>query len=91
MRLITRLDDVLIDTPRAVEYLAQLLMSLKLKYLVAPKIITQFPAELNDKLQKLPGFAECFTPVCGDEKEYREIIKDLLSHYYYNLDPNGIL
>jgi len=56
VRLFWKLEDILIDQPKATEILAQLMASFILKRIISSRIISQIPEEVREKLSQFDAF-----------------------------------
>lgn len=93
VRLFWRLEDMLLDFPRANQVIAQIMVFLHLRQIMSSKILTQIPKEMRQSIFEQDSFKEHFAKeieILQSENEYREHIKALLKQYYLSLDEADV-
>eukprot|EP00347_Sterkiella_histriomuscorum_P006178 403353763 len=93
VRLFWRLEDILLDYPRANQVLAQIMVFLHLRQIMSSKILTQIPREIRQNLLEQDSIKEHFSKeieVLQSESVYREHIKAVLKQYYSSLDEADV-
>ena len=93
MRLFWKFEDILLDVPKAPQFLAQILSFLNLRDVIsASGILTQMPSDVREKIFAVDSFREHFEKEIAkisEEKKFRARAEELLKEFFSNYDDTA--
>ena len=94
MRLFWKFEDILLDVPKAPQFLAQILSFLNLRDVIsASGILTQMPSDVREKIFAVDSFREHFEKEIAkisEEKKFRARAEELLKEFFSNYDDTAV-